>query len=104
MTRAKFSQDSILLSFSTGHDDQLGGKVHLIVREVRPDGFLYFASMDEEGENANGSRLPTWGGHLWRMNQATYKWEHLLAAREALIAVAGGGKYIFSLGYFGHVL
>jgi hypothetical protein len=69
-----------------------------------PDGFLYFASMDEEGENPNGSRLPTWGGHLWRMNQTTYKWEHLLATREALIAVAGGGKYIFSLGYFGHVL
>jgi len=69
-----------------------------------PDGFLYFSSMDEEGENANGSRLPIWGGHLWRMNQATYKWEHLLATREALIAVAGGGKYIFSLGYFGHVL
>ena len=69
-----------------------------------PDGFLYFASMDEEGENENGSRLPTWGGHLWRMNQTTYKWEHLLATREALIAVAGGGKFIFSLGYFGHVL
>ncbi len=69
-----------------------------------PDNFLYFASMDEEGEGEDGSRLPTWGGHLWRMNLDTYRWEHLLAVREALIAVAGGGRYIYSLGYFGHVL
>lgn len=69
-----------------------------------PDGFLYFSSMDEEGENDDGSRLPTWGGHLWRMSLESHRWEHLLAAPEALIGVAGGGRYIFTLGYFGHVL
>jgi hypothetical protein len=28
------------------------------------DGFLYFASMDETDEEEDGSRYPTWGGHL----------------------------------------
>ena len=31
------------------------------------------------------------------------RWEHLAAAREALIAVAGGGPYVYALGYFNHV-
>ena len=69
-----------------------------------PDGCLYFASMDEEGENENGSRLPTWGGHFWRLRLATGRWEHLGATAEALIAVAGGDRFIYALGYFGHVL
>jgi hypothetical protein len=69
-----------------------------------PDGCLYFASMDEEGENENGSHLPTWGGHLWRLRLATGRWEHLGATAEALIAVAGGDRFIYALGYFGHVL
>ena len=69
-----------------------------------PDNDLYFASMDEQGENADGSRLPTWGGHLWRLSLGSNRWEHLLATPEALIAVAGGGRFIYALGYFGHVL
>jgi hypothetical protein len=69
-----------------------------------PDNYLYFSSMDEEGEHEDGSQLPRWGGHLWRMSLATYKWEHLLATPEALIAVAVGDRYVYALGYFGHVL
>jgi hypothetical protein len=60
--------------------------------------------MDEEDEHGDGSRLPTWGGHLWRLQLSTYRWEHLLAAPEALIAVAGGDRFVYALGYFGHVL
>jgi hypothetical protein len=69
-----------------------------------PDNYLYFASMDEEGEHEDGSQLPRWGGHLWRMNLGSYKWEHLLATPEALIAVGAGDRYVYALGYFGHVL
>jgi len=68
-----------------------------------PDGYLYFSSMDESGENPDGSTMPTWGGHLWRIG-ATGRWEHLAVAREALIAVAGGGPYVYALGYFNHVV
>lgn len=68
------------------------------------DGFLYFASMDETDEEEDGSRYPTWGGHLWRMNLETHQWEHLLATKEALIAVAGAGRWIYALGYFNHVV
>ena len=69
-----------------------------------PDNYVYFASMDEEGEREDGSQLPRWGGHLWRMSLVTHKWEHLLATPEALIAVAVGDRYAYALGYFGHVL
>lgn len=68
------------------------------------DGNLYFTSMDEEGEKTDGSRLPTWGGHLWRLRLPDYRWEHLLATPEALIAVAAAPRYIYALGYFDHVL
>ena len=78
-------------------------KIHSKIIEG-PGGYLYFASMDEDGENPDGSQLPTWGGHLWRMSLRTYRWEHLLTTKEALIAVGGGGKYVYALGYFGHVL
>lgn len=68
------------------------------------DGNLYFASMDEEGEKSDGSRLPKWGGHLWRLRLSDYSWEHLLATPEALIAVAAAPEFIYALGYFDHVL
>lgn len=68
------------------------------------DGHLYFASMDEAGEKTDGSRLPTWGGHLWRLLLPDYSWEHLLATPEALIAVTAAPGFIYALGYFDHVL
>ena len=77
-------------------------KIHSrIVQAV--DGYQYFASMDESGENDDGSKLPVWGGHLWRRGP-TGTWEHLKATPEALIAVATGGPYVYALGYFNHVL
>jgi hypothetical protein len=48
--------------------------------------------------------LPTWGGHLWRLRLPDYRWEHLLAAPEALIAVAASPGFVYALGYFDHVL
>jgi hypothetical protein len=68
------------------------------------DGHMYFASMDEQGERTDGTCLPTWGSHLWRLRLPERRWEHLQAIREALVAVAGCGRYIFALGYFNHVL
>jgi hypothetical protein len=68
------------------------------------DGHLYFASMDEQGERSDGSRLPRWGSHLWRLRLPERQWEHLLAVPEALIAVAASGQWIVALGYFNHVV
>lgn len=68
------------------------------------DGHLYFSSSDEAGEVDDGSSLPTFGGHLWRYRIAEQRWEHLFAAPEALIAAAGNGRYIYVLGYWGHVV
>jgi len=82
------------------HETQM--KIHSRIVQAA-DGFLYFSSMDESGEKDDGSKLPTWGGHLWRRGPAG-TWEHLMATPEALIAVATGGPYVYSLGYFNHVL
>jgi hypothetical protein len=82
------------------HETQM--KIHSRIVQAA-DGYQYFASMDETGENDDGSKLPTWGGHLWRRG-ASGKWEHLAATPHALIAVATGGPYVYSLGYFDHVL
>lgn len=68
------------------------------------DGWLYFASMDEEGEKAATHMLPRWGGHLWRIHPRTHQWQHLMATQEGLVAAAGVGRYIYALGYWGHVL
>lgn len=69
------------------------------------DGFLYFASMDERGEIDDGSRLPTWGGHLWRKKPGDDgSWQHLLTTKEALINLGCTGRHVFALGYFDHVL
>lgn len=68
------------------------------------DGYLYFASMDETGEKDDGSIYPIWGGHLWRMKPFGSEWEHLLSTKEALIAVAASGRFVYALGYFQHVL
>jgi len=68
------------------------------------DGWLYFASSDEEGEREDGSAPPRWGGHLWRIHPKTHTWEHLGATREGLVAVNGYGRYVYALGYWNHVL
>jgi hypothetical protein len=68
------------------------------------DGWLYFASTDEEGETPQGELLPRWGGHLWRIHPERHVWQHLLATPEGLVAVSGVGRYIYVLGYWGHVL
>jgi hypothetical protein len=78
-------------------------KIHSKIVQAE-DGHLYFASMDEEGEKVDGSRLPKWGGHLWRLWLPEKRWEHLLATTEALIAVAAAGRWVYALGYFDHVL
>jgi hypothetical protein len=77
-------------------------KIHSRIVEA-VDGYQYFSSMDESGEADDGSKLPMWGGHLWRRGP-TGVWEHLAATKEALIAVATGGPYVYSLGYFNAVL
>src|SRR5262249_25940831 len=72
-------------------------KIHSRIVQAA-DGHLYFASLDEQGENEDGSRLPTWGGHLWRLRLPENRWEHLHRVPEGLIAVAGAGKLIYALG------
>ncbi len=66
------------------------------------DGWLYFASTDEEGETEG--TLPRWGGHLWRTKPDMQRWQHLLAVPEGLLAVSGVGRYVYALGYWNHVL
>lgn len=68
------------------------------------DGWLYFASTDETGEDPKTGRPPRWGGHLWGIHPRTLRWQHLLAVPEGLVAASGIGRHIFALGYFGHVL
>lgn len=79
------------------------GKIHSRIVQA-DDGYLYFTSMDERGERADGSAPPRWGSHLWRVKAPDYRWEHLLAVPEGLIAVSGVGRWIYALGYWGHKL
>lgn len=69
-----------------------------------PAGWLYFTTMDEEGEREDGSARPRWGSHLWRIRPATGEREHLLASADALIAAGSGAGAVFALGYWDHVL
>lgn len=81
------------------------GQVKIHSKIVRgDDGWLYFTSMDEEGEAEDGSALPKWGSHLWRVDPASGRWVHLFAAPEGLVAAAGGGRWVYALGYWDHVL
>ena len=78
-------------------------KIHSRIVEAA-DGWLYFASMDEEGEREDGSALPRWGSHLWRVDPRTLRWEHLLAVPEGLVALGGAGFDVVALGYWNHVV
>jgi len=68
------------------------------------DGYLYFTSFDEQGENSKKGILPVHGGHIWRKKTNDLDWEHILTTKEALIAVNTDGRYVYALGYWGHVL
>lgn len=68
------------------------------------DGYLYFSSTDEYGEKVEGSVRPKYGSNLWRLNPSDNKWEHLHWVREGLTAIAGGGRWIYALGLWDHVL
>jgi hypothetical protein len=78
-------------------------KIHSKIIQA-DDGRLYFVSMDEEGEKPDGTRLPTWGSHVWRVDPSDNHWEHLFAAPEGLIAVAAAPGKVYAMGYFDHVL
>ncbi len=70
------------------------------------DGYLYFTSTDEDGEQKDGSAPPIWGSHLWRLRPDSRPddWEHLLAVPEGLTCAAGVGRWIYALGLWNHVL
>jgi hypothetical protein len=78
-------------------------KLHSRIIEA-DDGFLYFTSTDEQGEEDDGSAPPRWGSHLWRTRPDSAQWEHLLAVPEGLTCGAGYGRWIYALGLWGHVL
>ncbi|MFO0935294.1 MAG: hypothetical protein U0798_02125 [Gemmataceae bacterium] len=69
-----------------------------------PNGDLYFASMDETGELDDGTVLPIYGSHLWRLKPGGSDWVHLKAVPEGIVASTLGGSSVYFLGYFGHVL
>ena len=92
------------LKASYGHSEGEGQvKIHSKII-LASDGWLYFASTDEEGENADSNAPPRWGAHLWRIHPESHTWQHLLAASEGLVAMRGVGRYVYALGYWGHVL
>ncbi len=76
-------------------------KLHSKIYQAN-DGYLYFSSFDEAGEDEGIN--PTWGGHLWRKKPHLLEWEHVLSTEEALIAVNTNGRYVYTLGYWNHVL
>lgn len=78
-------------------------KIHTKILQAA-DGMLYFASLDESGENEDGSKLPVEGSHLWRLQPGSHEWEHLGHQQDAILACAVSGKFVYYLGYFGHVL
>ena len=94
---------SALRSAGIYRDGEEQVKIHSKIIQM-DDGWLYFASMDETGENSNLGQLPRWGSHFWRYKPSADHWEHLFAAPEGLIAVSGVGRFVYALGYWGHVL
>lgn len=78
-------------------------KIHSKIYESG-DGRIYFSSQDEHGETSDGSKNALFGGRLFSMDINTKQWECPLATAEGLIATAAGPRYVYSLGYFGHVV
>jgi hypothetical protein len=71
---------------------------------VAGDGKLYFSSQDEHDEAGDGSRNALFGGRLLALDTKTEKWSSILRTPEGLIAIACHQRYVFALGYFGHVI
>lgn len=85
------------------HDRESQAKIHSKICQAN-DGAIYFTSMDEDGEKDDGSQLPIWGSHLWRIRPGHPRWEHVLKTSDALIALGTTGRYVYALGYFNHML
>lgn len=77
-------------------------KIHTRIHPMS-SGDIIFASMDESGELDDGSLLPTYGSHLWKVDPAN-RWTLLRKVPEGIIASAAGGDAVWFLGYFGHVV
>jgi hypothetical protein len=71
---------------------------------VAGDGKLYFSSQDEHDEAGDGSQNALFGGRLLALDPKTEKWSSILRTPEGLIALACNQRYVFALGYFGHVI
>lgn len=81
------------------------GQVKIHTRLITADdGWLYFASTDEDGEVEDGTVPPRWGGHFWRVDPDAGTWQHLWSAPQGLVAAAGVGRHVYVLGYWNHVL
>lgn len=79
-------------------------KIHSRIVQA-PDGYLYFASMDEQGEASDGSKNPTHGSYLWRTSPTgAHTWERIATIPQGLIAVSCSGHKVYALGYHGHIL
>jgi len=78
-------------------------KIHSRIIEGN-DGYIYFSSFDEKGENEEKEIIPVYGGHMWRLKLSDHKWEHLFSSPDPLMAVNGYGRWMYALGYFGHIL
>ena len=90
---------------AAGRHRQGEGQIKIHSRIITADdGWLYFASTDEDGARDDGTALPRWGGHLWRIDPDTGTWQHMMAAAEGLVAASGVGRYVYVLGYWDHVL
>jgi hypothetical protein len=78
-------------------------KIHSKIIEAG-DGRLYFSSQDEHDEQPDGSKPPLFGGRLFALDASSNRWDCVLTAPEGLIAVAAGKRYVYAMGYFGHVI
>ncbi len=68
------------------------------------DGYLYFTSTDEDGEQEDGSAAPRWGSHLWRIAETGGNWQHLAEMPEGLTCAGAAAGSVWALGLWGHVL
>ena len=83
--------------------DETQIKIHSKILPME-DGRMWFTSTDEDGEVDDGSAPPRWGSHLWSLAPGETGWRHHLAIPEGLTCAAGGGRTVWALGLWGHVL